>query len=361
MADNAQEKSEQATQQRLEDASGKGQIAYSKELVASILFFIVLLALRHTGADIGASFDRLLRRTFSLEDYELVAAEGLGSLVQFNQNAYLEIALPLLGTIFVVAALGGYLQAGLKVDPRRLQLRWEKLDPAKGMQRLLSARSVFAVAMSMAKMVVVGVIIYITLKDVIPQARNLGEASLAAAAHLFVETTFTIGLRVAAVLLFLGLMDLAWQRWRHGKDLMMTKEEVKEDRKRGEGDPRIKGRIRQVQREMARARMMHDVKKATVVVRNPTHFAVALKYESGAHHAPKVVAKGRNLIALRIIDIAQQNGVPVRSDPPLARQLYRTVKLGRHVPEELFQAVAKVIAWVYRNGKGARVLENTAS
>ncbi|NRA94600.1 MAG: flagellar biosynthesis protein FlhB [Planctomycetes bacterium] len=351
MADSTQEKTEQATQTKLEEASGQGQVPYSKELVAALLFFVVLLALRFTGEAMAAGFHGLLKRAFSLEDYKRVAADGLGSLVEVNTNAYLDIAMPLLATIFVVAALGGFLQIGFTIDPKRLQLRWEKLNPISGMKRLVSLRSVFTVGLSMLKMLVVGSIVYVTLKDLIPRARNIGDSGIDSIVALFTETVFTIGLRVAAVLLFLGLLDLMWQRWRHGKDLMMTKEDVKEDRKRGEGDPRVKGRIRQIQREVARARMMHDVKNASVVIRNPVHYAVALKYEPGQDHAPKVLAKGRNLIALRIIDIAQGNGVPIRTDPPLARQLYRAVKVGRTVPEELFQAVAKVIAWVYSKTK----------
>ena len=239
----------------------------------------------------------------TLEDYKRVAADGLGSLVEVTTNAYLDIAMPLLATIFVVAALGGFLQIGFTLNPKRIQIRWEKLNPISGMKRLVSLRSVFTVGLSMLKMLVVGSIVYVTLKDLIPRARNIGDSGIDSIVARFTETVFTIGLRVAAVLLFLGLLDLMWQRWRHGKDLMMTKEDVKEERKRGEGDPRVKGRIRQIQREVARARMMHDVKNASVVIRNPVHYAVALKYEPGQDHAPKVLAKGRNLIALRIIDL----------------------------------------------------------
>lgn len=355
MADSTQEKTEQATQSKLDEASGQGQVAYSKELVAALLFFFVLLALRYTGSTMAAGFEGLMTRAFSLHDYERVAAEGLGSLIEVNTNAYLDIALPLLATIFIVAALGGFLQVGFTVNLKRVQLRWGKLNPLSGFKRLMSVRSIFTVGLSFMKMLVVGVVVYITLKELIPRARNAGDTTVEQILRLFTEAVFTIGLRVAAILLLLGIADLLWQRWRFSKDMMMTKEDVKEDRKRGEGDPRVKGRIRQIQREIARARMMQDVKKATVVVRNPVHYAVALKYETGKDHAPKVLAKGRNLIALRIIEIAEENGVPVRTDPPLARQLYRAVKVGRVVPEELFQAVAKVIAWVYRKRKGNRV------
>ena len=351
MADSTQEKTEQATSRKREEASSKGQVAYSKELVAALMFIFVLIALKMTGPAMGAAFERILERSFSLTDYAAVASEGIGKLVEVNANAYLEIALPLLATIFIVAALGGFLQVGVVMNMQRLQLNWGKINPLQGVKKLLSVRSLFTVGMSLLKILVVGVIVYITLRDLIPRASNIGESGLDAILALFTESVFIIGFRVGAVLLFLGIGDLLWQRWRHSKDLMMTKEDVKEDTKRGEGDPRVKGRIRQIQREVAQARMMHDVKKATVVVRNPTHYAVALKYDTGQDRAPKVVAKGRNLIALRIIDIAEKSGVPVRTDPPLARQLYRVVKIGRAVPEELFQAVAKVIAWVLKSKK----------
>lgn len=352
MADSTQEKTEQATQRKLEEASSQGQVAYSKELVAALMFVLVLIALKMTGRAMGSAFERLLERSFSLEDYEAVAAHGIGKLVEVNSNAYLEIAMPLLATIFIVAALGGFLQVGFTINPARLKVRWGKLDPLNGVKKLFSVRSIFTVGLSILKMSVVGIVVYVTLRDLIPRARNVGDSELDAILGLFTEAVFTIGFRVGAILLLLGIADLLWQRWRHGKDLMMTKEDVKEDAKRGEGDPRVKGRIRAIQREIARSRMMNDVKKATVVVRNPVHYAVALKYEPGEDRAPKVLAKGRNLMALRIIEIAQEAGVPVRTDPPLARQLYRAVKVGRSVPEELFQAVAKVIAWVMRNKKG---------
>ena len=355
MADSSQEKTEQATQRKLEEASSQGQVAYSKELVSALMFIFVIVALKMTGPAIGSAFERILERAFSLQDYEAVAQEGIGKLVEVNANAYLEIAMPLLATIFIIAALGGFLQVGFTMNPERLQFRWNKLDPISGVKKLLSVRSLFAVAMSILKMGVVGIVVYITLRDLIPQARNLGDAGLDVILGVFTEAVFTIGLRVGLILLLLGIADLLWQRWRHSKDLMMTKEDVKEDQKRGEGDPRVKGRIRQIQREVARSRMMNDVKEATVVIRNPVHYAVALKYETGQDRAPKVVAKGRNLMALRIIDVAQQAGVPVRTDPPLARQLYRSVKIGRAVPEELFKAVAKVIAWVMRQKNEGRV------
>lgn len=318
-----------------------------------MLFFFVMLALRYLGPTIAGTFERVLHRTFTLEDYERVAIDGIGSLLEYTRNAYVEIAMPLLATIFVVAALGGFLQVGFSMNFERVKFRWGKLDPIAGFKKLFSLRSVFTVGLSMLKLLVVGVIVYITLRDILPKAQHLSETGIEAIFLLFTEGVFTIGLRVATVLLVLGIADLLWQRWRHAKDLMMTKEDVKEDGKRSEGDPKTKGRIRQIQRDLARARMMKDAESATVVVRNPVHYAVALRYEAGKDTSPRVVAKGRNLIALRIIAIAEREGVPVRTDPPLARQLYRSVKLGRQIPEELFRAVAKVLAWVYQH-KGRR-------
>jgi flagellar biosynthetic protein FlhB len=354
MSDSAQEKTELATQKRRDEASDKGQIAYSRELVAAFLFGSVLICLRYVGGPAAATLSQFMERAFSLEDYDRVAGEGFSSLVDVSTNAYLEVALPLLATVFIVALLGSILQVGFSISLQRIEVKWSKLNPLSGIKKLFSMRSVFSLIISVAKLLVVGAVVYSTLRSIIPRAQNLSLGDLDAVVALFVESVFTISLRVGIILLIIGVIDFAWQRWRHSKDLMMSKEDVKQESKQSDGDPKVKGRIRQIQRDLARSRMMQATKTATVVVRNPTHYAVALKYEAGKDRAPKVVAKGRNLMALRIIQIAEDAGVPVRTDPPLARQIYKTVKVGRSIPEELFQAVAKVLAWVYRTPKRNR-------
>lgn len=348
MADSSQEKTEQATSKRLEDASAEGQVPYSKELTAALMFLAVMATLYLEGGALTGGLGDLMLRTGSFQDRGRITADGVVGFLSEMVEETLDLVVPLFIAVVLTVLLTGYLQVGFSVNFKRVSLRWGKLNPAKGFSRIFSSRSLMTVGQSVLKLMIVGVVVWTTVADFVPRAAALSDTGTMALARLFLEAVFAIGFKVGALILILGIIDVFWQRYRHGKDLMMTKEEVKEERKQSEGDPKIKSRIRNLQREAARARMMQDVKKATVVVRNPTHYAVALRYESGRDPSPRVVAKGKNLIAIRIIQIAENAGVPVRSDPPLARRLHATVRLGQVIPEELFQAVAKVLAWVYR-------------
>ena len=353
MADTSQERTEEPTQYRLEEAAEKGQVPYSRELTAAVLFMMVMVGLRFLGPELASRLKGLFHRLFSLQEASEVTQSGAPGLLGSLARDALSMLLPLLGAVVGVTLMGGIVQIGLRLSARRIEPDWSRIDPLKGMRKLFSSRSAMAVLFSVLKLVAVGLVAWQGILAFAPLAADAASTSFAAMVALLPATIFGIGFKVGGLIMLLGVVDLLWQRWKHGQDLKMTKEEVKEDRKRSEGDPRLKARVRQLQREIARARMMQDVKKATVVVRNPTHYAVALRYENGKDPSPRVVAKGRNLIALRIIEIAEKARVPIRSDPPLARRIFKTVPLGKTIPEELFRAVAKVIAWVMKQRRKA--------
>lgn len=345
---NGQEKTEQATPKRLEKASEEGQVAYSKEITDALLFIGVILYLFMFGGHIAQALQGIMRRSFTFEDLEAVDKNGIGGLLTTLARDVGDIVLPIFGAVLLVIVLGGLAQVGAKFSLKRIEPKPNKLDPIKGLKKIFSVRSVMTVLTQTLKLLAVGLVSLTVIASVFPLAGNLALMNPLVLLELFPATIFEIGFKVAAVLVVLAVADLLFQRWKHSQDMKMTKQEVKDESKQTDGDPQVKGRIRQMQRERARMRMLADVKEATVVVRNPTHFAVALKYEPGKDAAPVVVAKGKNYLALRIIEIAEKAGVPVKSDPPLARQLYPLVRVGKVIPEDLFRAVAQILAWVYR-------------
>lgn len=341
-----QEKTEQATPHRLEDAAKKGQVPYSTELTNALLFTVFILSLWLLGGGLVAQICRELRRGFTLHDLHMLDRDGATSHLQELFSRTLEILTPIFVVTLIICGLGGLLQVGFRLAGAKIEPKLDKLDPIKGMKKLFSMRSVMMVVFSILKIIVVAVIVFGGIQETLPIAATLGQRSTDAVVSHTPALILRMGMRIGAIILVLGILDLLWQRYQHTKDMMMSKEDVKEDTKRSEGDPKIKARVREIQREIARARMMEDVKTATVVVRNPTHFAVALRYEREKDPAPRVVAKGKDLIALRIISIAEEAKIPVRTDPPLARRIHDLVPIGKVVPEELFRAVAKLIAWV---------------
>jgi len=351
MAD--QEKTELPTAKRLDDASKKGQVPYSKELTSALMFLILMGVLKLWGPNIGAKLKNLLETSLGFEALSRVAVEGVTGLMASTSRQVMSLLLPILGVVLAIILLSGFLQIGISLRLERVQPQLSKLNPLSGIKKLFSSRSLFSVGLSLLKLLAVGIAVWITLQDLVPKARSLGQVGIQEMGSFFVAAVLTIGFRVAGIILVLALIDFFWTRHKHTKDLMMSKQEIKDEQRQFEGSPEIKQRIKSVRREVALARMMRDVKTATVVVRNPTHFAVALRYAKDKEPSPRVIAKGKNLMALRIINLALEAGVPVRSDPPLARQIYRNVPLGKTIPEELFQAVARVLAWVYRQNQKA--------
>jgi flagellar biosynthetic protein FlhB len=348
------QKTEEATPRRLQEAREKGQVALSMELLAALLMLGWMMGLvlfgdriaRGVASSIASSIETLgSLGTDELELKEFAAVVMQAAKVGGGALGAMLIPLMLLGV------LAGYGQVGFKIAPKAVAFDGSKLSPMKGLQKIFSARSVVRTSLAAAKILaiaaVMGAIAWTQLDEITTLAgTDLGPA-LAGIGHVAMRCC--IGAIVTIIAL--ALLDFAFQRHQHTRDMRMSKQEVKDELKSSEGDPHLRARVRRVQREMASRRMMAEVPEATVVVTNPTHYAVALKYddeERDAKAAPRVVAKGVDFVAERIKEIAREAGVVCYEDVPLARALHAQCELGDEVPVDLYRAVAGVLAYVYR-------------
>ncbi|KAF1026817.1 MAG: Flagellar biosynthetic protein FlhB [Burkholderia plantarii] len=342
------EKTEDATPKRREKAREEGQVARSRELASFALLAAGFYGIWLLAGPIGEHLRTMMRgsltftRAAAFDSHQMLIGAGRAST---EGLAALAPVLALTGLAALVAplALGGWL-----LSTQSIGFKFDRLNPLTGLGRIFSIQGPIQLGMSIAKTLVVGGIGAVTIwhhRDEMLGLLMLPlDAALGSAMHL---VAVCCGATVAGMLVVAGL-DVPYQIWQYNKKLRMTKEEVKREHRENEGDPQLKARIRQQQRAMARRRMMTNVPKADVVVTNPTHFAVALRYSDGEMRAPKVVAKGVNLVAARIRELAEEHRVPILEAPPLARALYHNVDLEREIPGPLYAAVAEVLAWVYQ-------------
>jgi len=342
------EKTEQPSQRKLDQAREKGQVARSRELST----FAVLLAGGGVLWFMGASFTqhmvKLLHDGLTL-DRELAFNPDLiiPRLYDLSLDALITF-FPFLLVVMLAAAFSPLLLNGWLFSVQALQPKFSKMNPVSGIARMFSRTSLVELIKAIGKSVLVGgvaaLVIWSNKDAVMALGMQATAASIPQIGHLVGASFMTI---VGAMLLIVAI-DVPFQLWDHNKKLMMTKEEVRQESKETEGDPMVKGRIRSLQREAARRRMMAEIPTADVVVTNPTHYAVALKYGDKGMRAPIVVAKGSHLLALRIREIAEENHVPILEAPPLARALHKHTDLGESIPEALYTAVAEVLAYVYQ-------------
>ncbi len=360
-ADEGGEKTEEPTDKKKKDARQEGQVAKSQELSSAINLIMVFILLRIIGFYTGTRFLELFYWIYEGIPDHVKLTGGRISVRDFciyiNRCALqmLLILLPVLLVGFAVSIIVNIVQVKWAPTAKPLQPKFSKLSPLSGMKRLFSAEKVFELLKSFIKIFVIGYMAYVTLRDRLGMILLLRNYSLKEGVGMVLETVLDMGLRISILYLVVGVADYAYRRWKHHKDLMMTKQEVKDEYKNSEGDPQIKGKIRQRMREASQRRMMAAVPQADVVITNPTHFAVALKYDVSIAVAPIVIAKGADLIARRIKEEARENEVEIVENKPLARMIYYNVELGGIIPPELYQAVAEVLAFVYniKEKKGA--------
>ena len=346
-----EDKSFPATPLRRAEARKKGQVARSAEFGAALTLLALVVALHallpgEAGLSLIADLQTALR--FSPHDADFTFAtvqqwqvRGLGWAAR--------LLLPVGLLAYVLSLVAGIGQVGFAVTPEALAPQWSRVNPASGLKRLLSMRGTVEGLKGLLKMGLVGGVCYSTLRGGIESGdllRTMHEP-LTEVISVVGGLIWALGLRVSVILLILAVADYAYQKYEFEKSLKMSLTEIKQESKQSEGDPHIKAKIRRLQREMSKRRMMQDVPKADVVITNPTHFAVALSYDGGGS-APKVVAKGQDEVAARIREIARENKIPLVENKPLARTLYSTVEIGREIPADLFEAVAQVLAFVYR-------------
>jgi flagellar biosynthetic protein FlhB len=345
--DKSQERTEQATPKRLKEARERGQVPRSRELNTMVMLLAGSGGLLIMGEQLLEGVSALLRRGWVLERALVfdtrVLAQRLAALVQ---DALVTIA-PLLALLFAAALAGPALIGGWSFSAQSLGFKWEKLDPVKGLGRIFAWRGLMELTKTLVKFVLVGAVSAVLLWQLAGPLLSLGAQPLESAMGLAARLLSWSFLGLSAVLILIALVDVPFQLWDHARQLKMTRQEVRDELKETDGRPEVKGRIRALQREMAQRRMMEEVPKADVVIVNPTHFAVALRFDRHMS-APRVVAKGADLIAARIRGIAQQHDVAVFSAPPLARALYHSTELGQEIPAALYVAVAQVLAYVYQ-------------
>jgi flagellar biosynthesis protein FlhB len=353
MADNDQdqERTEQATSKRRDEAREKGQVARSHEIVSVSILVACLIFFYFGSSGFLKSIMELMTTGFRTAGQANITPESLNSLfIAYIFKGFI-ILFPLMLTVVIAAILGNILQVGIMFSSESITPQLSKIDPIKGFERLFSLRSVMELVKSIFKICIVSIVAYIVVKEEISNMIILMEQSVWGMMIYFGRISFKIVLATTIVLVLLAILDYIYQRWEYEKSLRMTKQEIKDEYKNTEGDPLIKSRIRRLQREMARKRMMAEVPKADVIITNPTHLAVAIKYDPDIMLAPTVVAKGANLIAEKIKQIAAENDIPIVENKPLAQVLYKMVDINDLIPEDLYRAVAEVLAFVYDQNK----------
>lgn len=344
-ADDGGERTEQATPRRRQEAREQGRIARSNDLTAAVGLLLSLVLLRSFGQGI---FDGLLDLVARIGHADNTSAEDLAPWVLAFCGATLRMTLPFLILLMVLTAVGAGLQTGMLVTWKRLQPDLSKLSPMKGLHRIFSGESLTMLGLALLKLAVVGTVACTTITGQMDRLLTAGALTPRGVLFAGIEVVDLLALRLGVILLIIGLLDYFYQRWKLERSLKMTKQEVRDEMKRMDGDPLIKRRQREVQVRVAMQRLHVDVPRADVVVTNPTHVAVALRYDEGTMAAPRVIAKGRELVAERIRQIALQHRIPIVQRPPLARALFAAVEVGQEVPPNFYRAVAEVLAYVYQ-------------
>lgn len=342
------QKTEEPTQKRLQDARKKGQVIQSREVNNWLMIFAATMILMIFADRIFHDMTATLKVFFSQAHALHTDPQGLGHVVA---RTMLHIAgilfLPVL--ILVAAAIAGpFLQVGPILSTESMKPDINKISPLRGFRRLFSLRAVAEFIKSLIKLLVVGVVVYKLMVPYFAASEHFVRIEPAAAMDELKYLILRLFMGVLAVMALVAILDYAYQRFEHMKNLRMSKQELKEEFKQTEGDPHIKARLRELRAAKARQRMMQAVPKADVIITNPTHYSIALKYESEKREAPIVVAKGVDMVALRIRELAREHKVPLVENPPLARALYDSVDIDQMIPTEHYKAVAEVISYVFK-------------
>ncbi len=348
MADSSEEKTEAPSEKRRQDAREKGNVAKSQEINSVVVLLTGILLLKVMGPWILEELGKCIVDFFTLCNDTTMSETRFFKMTYMALITVAKVTLPLAGGILVLGVIANIAQIGFLLTFKPLMPKLEKIDPIKGFQRLFSMRSLVETIKNILKLSIIGIVAYVTLKKEFDTMLTLSDASVGTIWFFTVGVAFEVIIKIAMVLVVLAVLDLAYQRYDNEKKLKMSKQEVKEEHKSMEGDPQIKARIKSLQREMARRRMMEEVPKATVVVTNPTHLAIALRYEPSEGDAPVVIAKGKLVIAQRIKELAYKHNIPVIEDKPLARAMYDKVEIGMPIPVEFFTAVAEILAYVFK-------------
>lgn len=344
-----QERTERATPKRRERAREKGQVAQSREISSVVILMTALGLFYFSGSWMLLNLGNILRGVYhSLGTLHLDSAADVSAFATGMFTAVFRILAPLFLLLTVAGVAANVGQFGFGLFPKKLVPKLDQLNPASGVKRIVSLKSLVEAVKSILKIVIVSWIAYSVISGHLREFPALVDLEVGQILVFLGKVAFKIGLYVCLVMVLMAMLDFLYQRWQYEENLKMTKQEVKDEHKQVEGDPKVKSRIRTLQREAAMKRMMESIPEADVVITNPTHLAIALRFDSENMVAPRVVAKGADHLAERIRSIAAEHSVPIVENKPLAQALYRMVELGDYIPAELYRAVAEVLAYVYR-------------
>ncbi len=342
-----QDKTEPATPKKREEARKKGQIANSREVPSVLVLLSALSVFYFSGGWMLNQVAGIMETVFGQAGQLDFDVQNVQSLLWFLFQKVVTVMAPLIAVVAFAGIFGNIAQFGFLLSGEPLTPKLNKLNPLKGIKRLISIRAGVELCKAILKVIIIGGVTYLMISSEITKIPALVSISVSSIMGFMGQVALKLGFFTCLVLIILAAVDLVFQRWQHERDLRMTKQEVKDEFRQREGDPMVRSRIRAVQREMAMRRMMNAVPDATVVITNPTHLAVALKFDRSMQ-APVVVAKGAGHLAARIKEIAVEHDIPVIEQKPLARALFKNVEIDQHIPADLYHAVAEILAYVYR-------------
>lgn len=344
----AAEKTEQPTPRKLNKAREQGQIPQSQDMGTAVTLIALLLSLVLLAPGLFGWFKGQIESSMSTQISPLANPQIFAAYMKAKIVEMIVLILPILATISVVGIATSIAVGGLTFSPEAVQFKWDAINPANVIQKAGNLRSVVRLLASIAKLLIVAVVVWLYLRDKLEAMAALRWAWSSQLIGAIASMTFGLGIRVGIAVIVLGLADVIYQRWQHTQELKMTRQEVKQERKDSDGSPEVRNRVRRIQMEMSMKRLTQEIPKANVVLVNPTHVAVALRYEAATMDAPVMLAKGADHMAQKIIKIARAHGVPVVRRPEVARAIYASVKPGQSIPESLYVAVAEVLAMIYR-------------
>lgn len=359
MADDDQEKTEQPTGKRLQQAKDKGQVPRSREAATATVLLAGIIGLVVVQTPLSQAVMNVFKRCFMFERSQVFDPNVMYALIGVSISDVLGPLVILFSIVMIASLIGNIALGGFNISSEAMSPKFGRLNPINGLKRIIGIMALVELIKSIAKVGFVAWMAYLQIMSYWPDLMRLSHEQLANGIVDALHISLKVGIGICCALLPVVVIDVPFQLWNHTKQLRMSKQEIKDEYKDSEGKPEVKGRLRQMQREMANRRMMAEVPKADVIVTNPTHYAVALKYDRfKAGAAPMVVAKGTDEIAMKIREIADEYKIPILQSPALARAIYHTTKLDKEIPEGLFQAVALILAYVfqlkaYQAGRGA--------
>ncbi|MCF7810703.1 flagellar biosynthesis protein FlhB [bacterium] len=351
MAD--QDKTHQPTSHKKRKARQQGNVAKSQELCSAAVLIAGIGALTLLGPGMVDQISWAFRTIYTDLLYLQITPDVVSNFFKLGVFYMLKLLSPFILTVLSAGLMINYVQHGFLFTTKPLQPRLDKLDPVKNIKNKFGIRGFVELVKGLFKVSVVAFVAYMTIKSEILNFAILMDKSVPFISSEIAISILKLGMKLAIAILVLGIIDWKFQQWKHNKDLMMSKQEVKDEHKMMEGDPKLKAKMRRTQFRMSYNRMIKDIPEADVIIANPVHIAVALKYNPETMSAPKVVAKGKRKLAEKIKSVARKHDIPIIEDPPLARSLYRSAEIGWEIPYELFQAVAEVLALVYRMKEAA--------